>query len=192
VDGDVYYFDYHDYQAGAVIFIGGVPVDTVENAPGATAYGVETETAYRITPDDQVKLDLTYMHGTFKNGFAVGGVDYSGETLPHTPKFQIGADLQHTVELGDYGALTGEFNVNYQTSNYLDYQENAYSDQSSYAIENASLLYEFPSGNSSVSLWIKNIGDQPVKTQLISAGPPPPNVNVSAPRTFGANYTMKF
>jgi len=191
VDGDVYYFDYHNYQAGAVIFIGVIPTDTVTNAPGATAYGVETDTTYRVTPDDLVKLDLTYMHGTFEHGFVVGGTNYSGEVLPHTPKFMVGLDLQHTVELGDYGDLTGEFNLSYQTSNYLTYQQDAYSRQSAYALENASLLYQFPSGNSSLSLWSKNLSNQAIKTQLITAGPTT-NINVNAPRTFGATYLMKF
>lgn len=93
-------YDYNDFQTRAI----DITVGTV-NAGKASAYGLETNTTWRVSPDLKLTAAYAYLHSQYDEFYeVVGGVltDRSGNVFRMAPKHtaSIGADWRRPVASG--------------------------------------------------------------------------------------------
>ena len=191
LNADVFYYDYKDYQATNVVFVNGVPLNAVFNAPGAKTYGAEIESEVALTPIDRIGLSTAYLHARFDSGFVLDGVDYSGLPPGHSPEWDVTASYEHTFDLGRSGLIRAHADSNLQSSSYVTFVENLYTLQHTYTRSNADLTYESTSGRFTLTAFIRNIEDVPVKAQYLNV-PPVPQMAIQQPRTFGLRAAVTF
>jgi iron complex outermembrane receptor protein len=191
LNADVFYYDYKDYQATNVVFVNGVPLNAVFNAPGVKTSGAEIESEVALTSIDRIRLSTAYLHARFDNGFALDGVDYSGLPPGHSPEWDVTASYEHTFDLGRSGLIRAHADSNLQSSSYVTFVENSFTLQHTYTRSNADLTYESSSGRFTLTAFIRNIEDVPVKAQYLNV-PPSPQMAIQQPRTFGLRAAVTF
>ena len=80
---------------------------------------------------------------------------------------------------------------NLQSSSYVTFVENSFTLQHTYTRSNADLTYESSSGRFTLTAFIRNIEDVPVKAQYLNV-PPSPQMAIQQPRTFGLRAAVTF
>ncbi len=189
VNLSAFYYDYQDYQATNVIFVGGAPVTAVFNAPGAKTYGAELETSYALDNADRIEFTAAYLHARFDDGFVLNGVDYSGQVLGHAPEWHLTAAYEHRFDLGNAGSLLARADTAYETTSYATFVQNEYSRQHPYVLSNAQVTWTPQTGNWALTAYVKNIENVAVKAQYLSQGP---SIVLLQPRTYGAKISYTF
>ena len=224
VNADVFDYDYSDFQATGVRLVGGQPSSVTLNAGKAHVYGLELETIFQFAHSDRIDLNADYLHGRFTNfslplgdtysnaGFTkppvcvaspndpscFNPVDYSGNTLPHSPEVNITGTYSHAWSLGSGASLTAVGQVHYESKQSLEYGNFAISNQPSFTRSNASITYGAPDGKWSAQAYVRNIENKNVLTLAVSNAGTAPNVvtngdgTLASPRTYGVRLAAKF
>ena len=166
----------------------GCPINSVFNAAGAglslPPVGVGVGTAFgQVLPG-------------YNRGAVVGSQTQNcvGRPFTRTPKWSGLASYSHVFELGRGARLEAEGNMQFQSSRFLatDYLPSAFAP--AYATFNASLTYDAPGGNISLTGFIRNITNEAVFTSTarsfsivgLNSG------SLAPPRTYGARLNFKF
>ena len=166
----------------------GCPITSVFNAAGAgltlPPVGVGVGTAFgQVLPG-------------YTRGAVVGPQtqNCAGQPFTRTPKWSGVASYSHIFELVGGGQIEAEGNLQFQSSRFLatDYLATAHAP--AYATFNASLTYDTPGGNLSLTAFIRNITNEAVFTSTarsfsivgLNSG------SLAPPRTFGARASFKF
>lgn len=105
--------DYTDLQ----VLAADGPRDIVRNAATASGSGVEFETTLR-RGIGEIGLRAAVIDSKFNN-FQDGAADYSGNRLPYTPKYTIGATLAAEKPIGSGWTVYGHADADYQAHQYL-------------------------------------------------------------------------
>lgn len=198
--------DYTNLQVNSIILsAGGTPQIQVTNAAKARIQGLEGDYTLRVTPwltvdGNATLLDAKYI--TFMAAYGLGIAGYSinaaGNQLPGAPSasFNVGANIR--VPMGDWTAdLRGEYN--YQSRIYYTAFENLDGiSKAPAAVANASVHFSSPNSGWSSTLWMRNIGDKRIVSNILEAYD---NVlytgyfrstTFAPPRTFGLTIEKKF
>jgi iron complex outermembrane receptor protein len=105
--------DYHGLQVTSFVQTGGIVTTTIANAARARSRGVEFDMKAR--PSDRWLLGaaLGYVDARFKRFRNGGGpgIDYDGNRLPLTPRYNINLSAQYSLPVGHDTSLSlrGEF-----------------------------------------------------------------------------------
>ncbi|MFW7267849.1 TonB-dependent receptor [Gluconacetobacter sp. Hr-1-5] len=127
VNIDGFYNDFSNYQTtlrnayyNGQIVNGAVAI----NAESARTYGGEAETVLHPTNDLTIRLNATLLQADFTNfnkKTAVGNVNYTGNALPYTSRWNVGGNVTYTLPLDPkIGAISLMANVRYTSRSYGD------------------------------------------------------------------------
>ncbi|RZT08124.1 iron complex outermembrane recepter protein [Duganella sp. CF402] len=202
-----YYSKFKDFQFSApVTNADGSRGLATSNADGAKVWGLETEIAAKITPDDRVQLTAAYTNAKLKH--LIGGsndynlpactvpgitnpcLDVSGNTMPHSPSFSAQLQYQHSFALAD-GTLIPRISTHYETASWLSVFNLGEPDrQKAYNRTDLGLRYD---ANSKwyFDAFVRNVEDGKIKTSAMNANGPW-QAQYLPPRTFGINVGRSF
>ena len=204
-----FYDNYTNLQANQIIN----GVQYVYDAPGSINYGLDLDLIAKPTRQFQITAGLSWLHARYKNGFTttfwsvpngfIGGndvtqcpnaspefapCDSSGHHLQDTPDFtgNIGATYELPTAIGPVRASV---NYYYNGGYYGDAQNRIR--QNAYGLLDASLGWASASGNLSVKVWGKNLGNEKYSLQYdaVNFGD---NIVAAPPRTWGVTLGARY
>jgi iron complex outermembrane receptor protein len=185
---------YANLQVGAFIPGGGLQQAIVNNA-FERAQGVELEVT--ALPVDRLNLtasigllDANYTHFT-SNVFGTGAADYSFLRPTRVPKLTMRFGGSYDFELNGNGALTPAVSVEYESSHYTDLTNNPVGFQKAYAMLDASLNYNDPTGRWGVAVWGKNLTDEKVRLSAVPSSGYFTQLYFGNPATYGLDLHLK-
>ena len=202
LNGSFYYYDFSNYQYlyQALVQGGGTVLSLViQNAPSATAYGVELSAEYALTPDDRLSASFSATHATFGTlNFATYlppfGPAYtihvpSGSALPNDPDESALVGYEHTWRLGrDF--ITASANTHVASKALIVVgSADPYDFQKAYAMTDASVAYHF-GDKYVIRAFAKNLENVPVN--VYGQGPQNHLYTIEPPRTYGVTVTANF
>lgn len=163
----LFWSDYKDLQRDVVrpVTNGGV-AQGIENAATATIKGVEFESTFRAARTVTLRSTLAYLDASYDKFVADIGTgtveDNSDLHLPFTPKFTGMLAMDWDVPVGDMGVVTFTPDVRYQSKSNLTPLDVHVSQQSGYALANASATFNADSTKVDwgFGLYVRNIFDQ--------------------------------
>ena len=158
-----------------------------DNASDAEIKGLEVEFQYAIADGLVLLASGSMINHKYIDFLESSGVDSSGNKLQRTPdnQFSLGFDW-------DFGnADSWTMNVNYYWQDELFWQPANANIENSYGLLDGRLSYSPPTSAWSVSAWVKNVGDEEYRTNIIpffgeEVG------QYGAPRTYGVDLSISF
>ncbi|MEJ6010435.1 TonB-dependent receptor [Novosphingobium aquae] len=203
-----YYYDYSDLQVQNAVLVNGIPSFRVRNAAKSRIYGVEAQLQAMLS--DNFKLDIAGMvqsakytdFSTCNNTLVVGTctaaanttlINLKGNWLNRAPNYTVNVGLEYKTEVGSAGELTLRGESLFSGTVHFDEFASALVTQKAYSLQNFYVSFTPTSDRFTLRAYVKNIGDTDYKTSgffqtatLQQAG------NWGAPRTFGAEATIRF
>lgn len=189
---EAFYNDYKDYQVSARNVATGR--NTTYNAEKARTWGVQVDSRYQITPEDELGIGFDVLRAKMDKLIlpVAPFANYSGLDLPYAPHFTIHADYRHTFNLANGGTVDFLVDSRYQTKVWLLYSHNPGTDQKAYSMTDASLTYRPESKDWSIGVWAKNITNTHAWSIAVPAPPGPAVGELHPPRTYGVRATARF
>jgi iron complex outermembrane receptor protein len=181
-----YYYNYKDYQAMDIVFMGGLPAPQIYNGQAKLA-GAEFQANWLLSKADMLNVSLAYNHAEFTD-LVIGDTDYQGKPLPHSPEYTATISYEHEFPLANGGYATFHADTRYETENRIMFTgTDDTTMEPDHHISNLSLAYNSPDGKLKLSTYIKNLENHAEKTQKFG-----PLNTVGAPRTYGAILTVSY
>jgi iron complex outermembrane receptor protein len=205
LNGDVYYYDFHDYQYLYPSLIQGGPAAhealNIQNAASASAYGVELSAVFALTADDRISASVEWTHATFGAislatftppfGPAKTITVPSGSPLTNDPDWSGLIGYEHTWRLPQGSSVSLSANSKLSSKYLVVIGSHDPADtQNAYTMTDASLAYHWPQDKYLVRLWVKNLENSPVN--VYGEGQTFHLYEIEPPRTFGGTVTVKF
>ena len=206
-NNSAYYENFKDFQFSApVTNPDGSHSLATSNAQGAKVYGVESELAANLTPDDRVQVGAAYTHT--KLGYLLAGsndyalptcpdpliskcLNVTGHRLPHSPTGAVNAQYEHTFRFADGSKLAPRVNFHYESSSWLSVFNLGDGDlQKSYSRTDLGLRYS-AAKDWWIDGYVQNVEDGRIKTNAQNSFGAWQS-QYMPPRTFGVNVGMAF
>jgi iron complex outermembrane receptor protein len=207
-----FYYDYRNFQVAATRQVAGGVAGITMNAQKAQVYGLEAESVFRFTPNDQIDLSVSYLHTQYKKFYLPAGdaftnfgqpagaplvpLDLSDHRLARSPKFTINAGYQHSFELPGGGKITPSVFTHIESSQNLEYHGYAITRKPSFSHTEVTIGYEAPERKWYVNAYIRNLENRGlpvlVNLNILTNNPTQAAGAIEAPRTFGAIFGAKF
>ena len=119
--------------------------------------------------------------------------DLSGNTLPRSPKFSLGAGLQYTHDLANYGRLTLRGEARYQSHIWFDQFNSEHVEEDNYTLLNAFLTFESQDDRWRAQIYGRNLTDKLYRQNVIRATSIIGTLDLwSAPRTYGIEVGFRY
>ncbi|MDE2372143.1 MAG: TonB-dependent receptor [Burkholderiales bacterium] len=191
-----FYYQYRNFQTNAIgtfTYPSGQTVTTLRgyNATGLSPVrGLEVETVYKPTPNDKIRLGVTFLSAHFGTFVLPTGQNYTGFVLPQAPSRQGVYGYEHLWELADGGSVSATLQGRAVSSVWTVFKQSKGSAQSGYNMTDFYLRYLFPKGDWSITGYVKNLQNVAVMESFASGSLA--TATVAPPRTEGviANYTF--
>lgn len=183
----------------------GITDTFTDNGGDIEAWGVEVDAVWQPTEDLTLTGTLAYLNSEFKT-FGQGNpyqlyrgeitpfIDQSGTTTPWSPDLTLGASVAYNIDLGDKGTLTPYaqtyYSGGYNTSNLLANDPNHY--QESFTKSDLRLIWDAPSDNYSVEVFVENIEDSAVLARGNNNSDDIVQTSYLYPRNQGVKFKAKF
>ncbi len=206
-NNSAYYEDFKDFQFSApVTNPDGSHSLATSNAQGAKVYGIESELAANLTPDDRVQVGAAYTHT--KLGYLLAGsndyalpacpdpkiskcLDVTGHRLPHSPTGSLTAQYEHTFRFADGSKLAPRVNFHYESGSWLSVFNLGDGDlQKAYSRTDLGLRYT-ANKDWYVDAFVQNVEDGRIKTNAQNSFGAWQSQYLP-PRTFGFNAGFNF
>jgi iron complex outermembrane recepter protein len=191
---ELFFYNYYGYQTSFFAATDtGVLVGATTNSQKARLYGGEIESAFLITPDDQLRLGLTGLSAVYTK-FAIpqNGTNLSGEALQNAPKRTLTAEYSHTFRLVGGASLQPHITEHYESGQWVDYRHSAGSYTASHSRVNADLAFNSADGRFHVSAYVNNLFNDD-SLLVANAGLSPFQLGEPyPPRTYGMRFTADF
>lgn len=212
-----YYTDYNGLQSNVRD-----PVtlsSLLQNAGGATIYGIEGEAFIRASDNFNIRLGAAWLHGEYEDfgaalvsipqtttnppaatpcmlgtGPAIGGnrsvfCDVTGNDIIRTPFLTANIGGDYTIPLGGMGDLVLSGNAYYKGKSYWDTLN--YFEEPAVWLFNADLTWNLPGDRFALTLWGENLSDEVYSlTRVISATAE--TQVLAKPRTVGIELTYNW
>jgi iron complex outermembrane recepter protein len=205
LNGDIFYYDFHNYQYLYPSLIQGGPPGhealNIQNAASASAYGVGLNAVFALTKDDRFSATVAWTHATFGTislftftppfGPAATIHVPSGSPLTNDPDWTGLLGYEHTWRLDQGSSVTLSANSKI-SSKYLVVIGSQDPDdiQKAYTMTDASLAYHWPSDKYVVRLWGKNLENS--KVNVYGEGQTFHLYEILPPRTYGVTASVNF
>ncbi|MCW2413511.1 MULTISPECIES: TonB-dependent receptor [unclassified Sphingobium] len=192
INGEVFYYDYKDFQALQVIRDAAIPGFFIQttNSQKSSMYGGELEAEVAVSSAGRLSLAATWLHARFDT-YIIGATNLSGKQIQAAPDFTLGGAYEHRFDFDSGARLTFGIDSKYVTGHFVANSNAPGSYQDGYLRSNASLTFETPNRAWQISAFVRNIED---KAQ-IAAFQPSANgdlVLLNPPRTFGATVKWRY
>ena len=209
-----YYYDYNDIQLVSVVPRGGLDVNTLTNAEGATIKGLEAQ--LRAAPVDWLDFDLgvsyidselgnlvTRISGAGEGSafpynapiFGSSNVQLEGRPLPNHPEWSVNGSVRVMQSVGDDWNAFGQLDVLWEDEVPRDLQGTLALFSEAHWNVDAQIGLASADDKWRVSLWAKNLTDESYITeayQVLGFGFFIAGANYNYPRTYGFNLTRNF
>lgn len=131
----------------------------MSNAGESRSYGAEASISYNI---ERLRLGCSYgyTHATFRK-YKSGNNNYSDNHLPLAPRETMAANLSYDIPVSENFAKHFIFNLNWNGTGRIYWNESNTMSQPFYSVTSASLTWE--KGKFGASLWGKNLFDEEYK-----------------------------
>lgn len=203
VNGDIYYYDYKDFQVTDVwieidpdtgqpeMFNNFWNVDKVGN------YGAELEISSLLARNTKLDFAITFLHARYEADFYKHETAFSpvadnlnGKPLPHSPDFTIRGSIDHTFFLSDGSVLKPRVSFRWFDDQYVAPVISRTNLQEAYSIVDASLTFD-STHNWTLNFYANNALDKVYASGIgfAAAGQVyfPGN-----PRQMGITFNMRF
>ncbi|WP_226662324.1 TonB-dependent receptor [Microbulbifer aggregans] len=183
----LFYNDISDLQIAQ--FIG--TQFTIDNAPEATAYGVELENQFLLSDAFTLNFDVTHIaEASFGDDAVLGTL--ADRRFAHAPEWAGNLALSVDQPISDSLNLFGRAGLNYSTDLYTN-TSNDFKRGSKGEIS-ASLGVRSDAGGWTLAAWCQNCSDERYVTQHFNGPLQGADANgyVSAPRTYGVTLRGSF
>lgn len=212
-----YFYDYTDYQYqyAAIVYVGQDPDSTINyttNVGNASIMGVDMESRFLLTPNDELALNATYLDATLGKLTLPGGTALAqtqanalkGAPLRRSPKWTLIPSYRHHFDLGTLGSITAGVDMHWESKSLISDASpvagvNALTTQQSYHKSNASVSYDSQDGKFNITAAVRNIEDETTFGTLTAPAGTSLNANLTSltldpgePRTYGLTMTAKF
>jgi iron complex outermembrane receptor protein len=204
-----YYYDYSDLQVQSVTTAAsGLPVFRVNNAASSRIYGIEGQ--FQAALADSLKLDIAAMvqsakytdFTTCNNTAFVGAcssiatttfINVKGNWLNRAPNYTVNVGLEYEADIGSAGSLTVRGESVFSGRVFYDEFATPLVQQKPYNLQNIYVSFTPTSDSFTLRAYVKNIGDTDYKTSaFFQTAVFQQQGNWGAPRTFGAEATIRF
>jgi iron complex outermembrane recepter protein len=215
---EAWIYQYTNFQNVLVFFdctagvCGGLPAITTDNAGSARYHGLSADVDYLLTPQDALKLDVSWLYaryGTYvqqvapgyslEPGAPVTSDGYQSNTeIPYVPHFSGIASYSHTWANVGSGSLTGRVGAQFQSSELQDLvQDPVYGvvdvRSPSWVMVDLSLRYQPRGGSWSVETYAHNVANRLVtSSESYSATTQAYAAAFYPPRVIGVILSAKF
>lgn len=173
-------------------------ISQVYNAGAATLYGGELETVYKVTPNDQIDVNLAYLHTKFDSFCTIVAAtcpaanDFSGNRMPQSPRWTLGGGITHDFVFGP-STVTFRAQTRYQSKSYFTFLNRASEQQKAYTKTDVTLTYSKDNWPMTISAYVRNLENSRILTSSEEAGYAGGYlVQYAAPRTYGARLAFHF
>ena len=217
---EAFHWTYTDQQVAHLTFDTNSAIGVnflTQNAGRAKVYGLNVDLVFKPTGVDTFRVAGEYDHSRYGDfrysvpGFAftplavgcpviapaspgVTTVQCAGFPLPHAPKWSGTAGYTHSFAMQSGAAVDFDVNGRFASKSWLavDFIQSELAP--SFAVLNASLTYQSPARNYSLSAFVRNInnGKEYTGTQEQNFAPPLNTANIGAPRTYGVRANVRF
>ncbi|MBI1684293.1 TonB-dependent receptor [Caulobacter hibisci] len=198
INGTAFYYDYASAQVSSLVNISGNFIIYTRSAP-VTIYGLELESKFKPTPNDQIDLAATFLHSEYEALYVgiLQNVDWSGYRLDKTPKAALAGAYSHVFELSNGASVTARLSSKYSSG----YVTSSFSDalqfkQKAFTRSDATLTYAAQDGRFTVGAFVKNIEND---LQMLNAPSnfsatyaDAANISVSEPRMYGVRFGVRY
>ena len=209
-DASAFYNQYRDMQVFAlVVGPGGLPNNLLTNAKDAHTAGADL--SFIGKPVDNLTLSvqmgfLTTRLDKYVPNVAAGSLDYTGNQLQLSPHFSMSDMLDYSIPIFS-GVLDFQFGANYKGHQFFDignnpftpansptHQQDPYTVQNAYWLENIRLGYSFEDGRWEVAGWVRNLSDQQYYLDEFNLMSPFGFIQgiVGMPRTIGVEVNFRY
>ncbi|WP_342806318.1 TonB-dependent receptor [Alteromonas sp. M12] len=154
-NSSLFYNDYTDLQRTIQTSGSSGVIQTKLNAADATIKGIEIEFSILLFEGLRIDLSGGLLDAKYDR-FEGGDVNFK---LPNVPEKSGNISITYNTFIGE-GELEGRWSTTYTDSQAGDVSNTAAIDLDEYTFSDASLAYILPSGNTRVSLYVKNITDK--------------------------------
>jgi iron complex outermembrane recepter protein len=212
LNAEAFYYDYRDLQVSAYNLATGSAL--LYNVPKSEIYGAQIEAALRLGHGLRLDGSVGFLHSQIKEAVlppaavyscAVPGqipaalcsanslIDYSGLSLPNSPKLSGSLSVTQDWDLNDGAQLSANVGGNFQSSSWGLFSHIAGTRRPAYAKFDASLTYRAKDRKWSVAAWVKNIGNTATYvTPATSSVYGLTSWFIDPPRTYGVRVGYEF
>jgi iron complex outermembrane recepter protein len=194
VNSEVFFYNYYGYQTSFFASTSdGVLIGATTNSQKARLYGGELESAFLVTPQDQLSLSLTGLSAIYTE-FVIpaNNSNLSGTPLQDAPKWTFTADYNHTFKLPRSATLVPHFTAHYETGQWVDYRHSPGSYSPAHWRCSSDLAFNSPDGKYHVSAYVDNIFNNDALLVANSGLGPYQLAEPYPPRTYGLRLTANF
>ncbi|NKJ44631.1 TonB-dependent receptor [Novosphingobium sp. SG720] len=190
-----FHYSYRDYQAQYPDLVDGSFALVTANAATAKIYGAEAEASLRLSADDRLMVNATYLHtrfGAFRyTSLLAGSVDHTAEEMPNSPTAAFDVAYDHDFHLGNGGTVTFHANTHISSGYWTTVERSTDSYQGSFTRSDAFLRYDAGTKAWDVRAFVRNIESRAVRT-LGASNPIDSVLLIAPPRTYGVAATVRF
>ncbi|MBS0367112.1 MAG: TonB-dependent receptor [Proteobacteria bacterium] len=160
LNGAVYYYDYHDYQALTFAPIAGAasPTQLIRNA---NARNVGGELEFEVTPIEALRLGvgIAYVDAVVRN-IDARGIGVPGDFTPgNAPRWSGNAMARYTWPLGT-GHLAAQIDGNYLSKFWFNIADTPTVEQGGYGLGNLRLIYTSAGDKFEIGASLENVADK--------------------------------
>ncbi len=198
LNGSAFYYDYKDLQVNKLV---GNSIVT-ENAASARVKGFELEVTAKPVPQLDLNLAITYLDARFREFETknparpeLGILNLSGNHLANAPQWAINGGAEVELPVGLPGRLSLRGDVAYSSRQFFTEFNDDRLSQKPVALVDASLQYESSDERWRASLFVKNLTDQKVRSNVFVAAQTTGfamNGGYKPPRMWGASVGYSF
>lgn len=210
-NASAFYYDYKDQQI-QVYLDSSVGSQTL-NAGKSRVWGIETDTSFLLTANDELSLTVNYLDAKLKD-FAtaqpglLGSINDSDPATPgiqpfnlagnrpvQAPKWTLSAGYNHTFDLEDGATIVAGAFSRYKSTHYLTVFNRAADRQKGFIQTDLSLEYNAASEAFTVQAYVRNLENkQPLTFANFTPvnGAAIYNYVFGQPRTYGVQATYRF
>ncbi|MCF8710300.1 TonB-dependent receptor [Rhizorhapis sp. SPR117] len=192
-----FYINYRDLQTTQVVpSPGGAGFDTlIVNAGKVGIKGIEVEMTAIITPQLRLSASVGYLDAKYKEFMSDlnnDGVseDASFLELPRAPEWSVNISPSYETDVGDFGSLL--FNVNYSFTPQIQTNVQNIVPREATHLVDASITLTTADERFSFAIWGRNLTDQLYVGQAFPVGDITNFGRFAEPRTYGAEFTVRF
>jgi len=178
--------------------------------PGSlTTKGADLQVSWIATTKDKLDISLSYLDSWIYHMVAnyefkdqpyasPENADFSNRTPTFSPKWTVSLNYGHNFTLWNGGVIMARYDTKFQSAFELDWWESRngndqwgfYKHQEAHRIDNFTAVYTDPSGNWTLSGYVKNIFNYAEKRFLNGMGDYA--MTLGPPRTYGGILSVRY
>jgi iron complex outermembrane receptor protein len=182
VDGSVFYYDYHNYQAQTFTSVGTVSLIKLSNIKEASVYGLDLGLTWQPADGLSLRAGLGLLHtrlGSFPFFTTGPKTEPAGNKMPDAPDTSFTGTLRY--EHGVFGGMIGAFQFSgvYEGAHFFEALNTSYLAAPSSWVFDTSVSLATGNRGWEATFWVRNLGNEQHTIQATDDGQP-----------IGAGYRM--